>query len=463
MKQWLSAVLIGLGLTSSSHAALNVMAIGDSMTEEYRFEFIFSAPKTSPDTGLPSILGDANTKNWVEILAEGRSNYLDFGDYKSNLLSYLDWRDGGYQYNFGIPGADTNRWMQILDPITNLFDSDFVLENALMDPPTIAAMRDLYGEMDVVVIFVGGNDVNFQYGVLYNATPGDAKAEAFITNAINNLKTLIDEIRDHNSTLPIVLANVPDLGATPDIIGDHPDATKRANATAIIENLNSAVANLATNRGATLAPITALTDRILSPEPFYIGALEMIKDKDPENNNRPRYLFCWQKGLHPSTNGQAMIANTLLAAINTATGSSIPLLPDREILTELLGLNPDQPFLDWADTKGLTDLRMTADSDGDGIPSLGEYLLNLDPLVANKVHIAKVQDILTVPTLTLDYAPDVAAARLADIIIKQSGNLVDWDDIPAANVINMGDGSYQARMPLGAGPGFFRMEFQLKP
>ena len=188
----------------------------------------------------------------------------------------------------------------------------------------------------------------------------------------------------------------------------------------------------------------------------------MIKGKDPENP--PSYLFC-REGLHPSTNGQSVIANTLLAAINTATGSSIPLLPDREVITHLLGLNPDQPFIDWAGSKGLTDLSMTADKDGDGIPSLGEYLLNLDPSVANDMHIANVQNILTLPTLILDYTLNTAAARLADINIKQSTNLEDWDDVPAANLIDMGSGNYQARMPLGSqrgGVGFFRMEFQLK-
>ena len=86
-------------LSSPLTAQLKVMTIGDSLTEEYYFEFIFSAPSSTP------FLGFANTKNWVEILAEERSSDLDFGNYEEELLSYSDYRNGGYQYNFGVPGT----------------------------------------------------------------------------------------------------------------------------------------------------------------------------------------------------------------------------------------------------------------------------------------------------------------------------------------------------------------------
>jgi len=442
MKPWLPATLIGLGLILSSQAALKVMAIGDSMTREYDIQVVFSAPDSS--------ILDANTMNWVEILAAQRNTDIDFGDDK----------DYGYEYNYALPGADTNRWMQVLDP------SSGKVEEYVLNLAARTAMRGDYASMDVIVIMLGGNDVNFEYGDLYNSTAGSPFATSFIANVIANLTALLGDIEDYTTTVPpvpIVLGNVPDLGSTPEIIEDHPDPAKRANASAIIADLNQAVATLAMNRGATLAPISNLTDRILAPEPVYIGAIEMIKGKDPENP--PKYLFC-KAGLHPSTNGQAVIANTLLEAINTATGSNITLLPDREILTELLGLDPDQPFKDWATTAGLTDLSMTADKDGDGIPSLGEYLLNLDPSVANDMHIANVQNILTAPTLILGYTVDTAAARLANINIKQSTNLKDWVYVPAAHLIDMGSGNFQARMSLssqGGSPGFFRMEFQIKP
>jgi len=449
MKLWITASIFALGLTIlSSQAALKVMAIGDSMTEEYHFEALFfSAPDSDPT--------NANTMNWVEILEARRGTDITFGNYKGTLGGYFDWRNAGYKFNWGIPGYDTDMWMDIINASLSSLNVQIFPDSRSRDE-----MRDQYDEVDVIVIFLGGNDIRSQYGDLYNALSGDAVATAFINNVIENLDDIIDEIRDVNSTVLIILADVPDLGSTPDKIAAHTDPAKRANASVIINDLNAAVASLATSRGATLAPISNLTDSILSPDPLYIGALQMIKDKDPENP--PLYLFC-KGGLHPSTNGQAIIANTLLAAINTATSSSIPLLTDREIITELLGLNPDQSFIDWAKTAGLTDFSMTADIDGDGIPSLGEYLLNLNPLIPNDTHLAKVSETLSPATLILDYTPDMEASRLADITIKQSSDLDHWVDVPAPSLIDLGNGDYQARMAIGPDPGFFRMEFQLKP
>ncbi|MCP5535255.1 MAG: SGNH/GDSL hydrolase family protein [Akkermansiaceae bacterium] len=443
----LPACLLGLGLTLSSQAALKVMAIGDSMTEEYYFEVPFSAPDSDPL--------DANTMNWVEILHARRSGDIDFGRYENSLLSYRDWRDAGFEYNWGIPGYDTDMWMDIINA-----SLDWPEVELLPDSRSRDKLRSQYDDVDVVVIMLGGNDIRSHYGELYDPEPGDPTPAEFINNIISNLTGIINEIRDVNPAVPIVLADAPDLGATPDKIDAHPDPVKRANASAIINDLNLAIAALATSEGATLAPISNLTDRILSSEPLYIGAIEMIKDKDPENPSN--YLFC-KGGLHPSTNGQAIIANTLLAAINTATNSNIPLLPDREILADVMGLDPDQPYKDWATTAGLTDLSMSADKDGDGIPNLGEYLLNLNPMVVDDLHVGQLQDIAGTPMLTIDYSPDASAARLADVVVKQSVDLSNWTKVPAASLIDMGSGQYQARMPLDAGIGFFRMEFQLKP
>ena len=39
-----------------------IMVIGDSQSEEYRFEVPFSAPESNPI--------ESNTRNWVELLAE---------------------------------------------------------------------------------------------------------------------------------------------------------------------------------------------------------------------------------------------------------------------------------------------------------------------------------------------------------------------------------------------------------
>lgn len=425
----------------TSQGALKVMTIGDSLTEEYHFETPFSAPDSDPF--------NANTVNWVEILTDRRGADIGFGGYEGVQFAYPDHRRSGYEYNWGIPGFDTVMWMDIIH--AGFFDPEFISR---------ARMWDHYGEVDVVVVMLGGNDVRSRYGDLYDAMPGDATAVDFINTVVGNLEDIIDEIRGVESNMPIVLANVPDLGATPDKIEDHPDASKRANASAIIADLNDAVASLANAKGSVLAPVSQLTDKILQPGTFYLGALPMVKDKHPENP--PSYLFC-KAGLHPSTNGQAVIANILLAAINSATGSQVAPLPDREIISELLGLNPDQPFIDWLSARGIADSGYALDTDGDGIPNLGEYLLALDPLAADDAHISSIGLVGGVPTLTLDYSPDAGAGRLARVVAKQSDDLVQWTPVAGENIHALPGGAMQVRLPANQGRLFLRLDFELRP
>ncbi|BDS06064.1 hypothetical protein NT6N_11040 [Oceaniferula spumae] len=435
-----------LTLTSLIKADVKVLCIGDSLTREYDIMSVdngeggtFPSPDSNP--------GVANTMNWVEILTAKRNSDFDFGHYATQ----------GHDYNYAVPGYDSVMWIEE------------IIEAGFTDPLFYVRfrMREDYDEVDVVVIMVGGNDVRGNYGDLYDPEPGDVTPTQFKNTVLTNLGKIIDEIRDVNETVPIVLADVPDLTAAPDIIADHPDPAKRANVTVIVNELNQDIAALAANRGATLAPVSSLTDRLLSPDPVYIGAIEMIKDKDPMRNNRPLYLFC-KEGLHPSTNGQAVIANTMVTAINTATGSSIQPLASREIISLLPGIEANQPYLGWAGAAGLTDLSMTADADGDGIPNLGEYLLGLNPLVVNNDHLMDLETIDGADTLTLSYTPDTDALLLADVEVKYSTQLESWLPLPSGSLIDMGNGTFQVQLPTADIPGgndraFLRMEFVLKP
>ena len=384
--------------------------------------------------------------NWVEILAAQRAADYDFGHYATQ----------GHEYNYAIPGYDTVQWMDIIE--ADFWDPLYYIR---------FRMQQDYDEVGVVVIMLGGNDIRANYGDLYDPGPGDITPTEFKNTVLTNLGKIITEIRDENGSVPIVLADVPDLSIAPDIIADHPDATKRAGVTVIVGELNQEIATLAASRAVTLANVSLLSDRLLSPGPIYIGAIEMINDKDPTRENRPHYLFC-KEGLHPSTNGQSIIANVLIDAINSATNHTVQKLESREVITDLLGLNPDQPYINWASNKNLTEPSMTVDSDGDGIPNLGEYLLGLNPLVVDTSHIVTLQDIGGTDYLTLGYSPDLDALRLADVIVKYSLDLDDWLELPNGSLIDLGNGSFQARLPIGGLPdnenrAFLRMEFILRP
>ncbi|MBT8044309.1 MAG: SGNH/GDSL hydrolase family protein, partial [Verrucomicrobiae bacterium] len=177
MKRWFAAVLFGFGLTLSCGAAIKVMAIGDSMTEEYQFEIPFSAPDSNP--------AEANTMNWVEILSDRRDSDINFGSFDSTLLGYGDYRNAGYEYNWGIPGYDTIMWKEIIDATNPLTEP--------VETISRARMRVQYNDVDVVVVMLGGNDVRSRYGDLYDAVSGDAVATTFISEVTANLADIIDE------------------------------------------------------------------------------------------------------------------------------------------------------------------------------------------------------------------------------------------------------------------------------
>lgn len=261
-----------LATAATADARTTVMCIGDSLTREYA---IMATDFPSPDSNP----GVANTMNWVEILAARRGSQYDFGHYATQ----------GHDYNYAIPGYETVQWTDIIEATPFSDPARYYIRYR---------MRQDYNEVDVVVVMLGGNDLRANYGDLYDPAPGDITPAAFKSGVITNLGKIIDEIRGVNGSVPIVLADVPDLSIAPDIIADHPDPVKRAGVSAIVNQLNQEVAALAATRGVTLAQVSQLSDLLLGGGPVYIGAIEMINDKDPTRENRPRYLFC-KGGLHP--------------------------------------------------------------------------------------------------------------------------------------------------------------------
>ena len=91
---------------ASTPAQLKVLAIGDSLTEEYAFEVPFSAPDSDPL--------DSNTENWVEILAQRRPAEFSMGSYSGTIGSYPDLRNAGFKYNYGVPSLTAEKWVRVI-------------------------------------------------------------------------------------------------------------------------------------------------------------------------------------------------------------------------------------------------------------------------------------------------------------------------------------------------------------
>ncbi len=393
-------------LTTLQAAPFKLLAIGDSLTEEYRFEVPFSAPDSNPAV--------ANTQNWVELLHEYREVFFTMGGYEPSAFNYADYRNAGYEYNYGVPGFKAEKWDEILYAKYS-FSELFKPEN-IIAISTRTELRSDLGQVDAVLIFIGGNDLS-----LNSSEAENDQIRLFISRIHSWVRS------NAPAGLPILVATVPDIGATP--LERIDDPAQAAAARQRVARLNAdIIATFTSLPNTSIVRIDNLTDRLFDQQPLNINGTVFTRDTDPENP--PLTFFC-KLGFHPATAGQALIANEILTAINRFAPTPIPLFSNREILSTILGLNPDQPFLDYVGSAG----GIFEDPDGDALPNLVEYLLSTSPTRSDS-------GFTFLPGGSATFIPSPAAQRFADLTVLQSETLGDdWMPVPESNIRIQPDGA----------------------
>jgi lysophospholipase L1-like esterase len=377
-----------------------IMIIGDSQSEEYRFELPFTAPASDPT--------ESNTMNWIEILAEHRSEEFDFGTYKRRLFEWKDVRNAGYEYNWSIPGALTDTWITVLN--ASFFDDQEYLDSKW-------TLLDQVDEVEAVVIFLGGNDMS----TVYSRLNRDERPPGWPESVIDQIEEIAEKVRDENSTIPIIIGTFPDVGGTEQRQNDFPNEAGRQLASTYIAEANQKLQTFADDEGFPTFDVAKLTLDFIDDAPYRIGNVEFLPFGHPEN--KPRNLLC-RDGFHPSTASQAVIANMIIAALNEALNADLTPLSEEEILVDVLGMDStiDDDYLAWINAIVPGTNSLLADPDGDGLENLGEFALDLNPLSSDMPALS--------PQLTFDYSVAESRRDYVSTRAAQSADLINWVTIP---------------------------------
>jgi len=417
-------------------AGLRTVVIGDSLSAEY--------------DALPDILGVEDptayaavtvpgweSRSWVEVLALLRAGPLDFGPQRLTLPGWNDLRFTGYQYNFAIPGFTASQY------------HDIVTSSILSNPQYLTyrwTLADfLANQSDACVVWIGANELRANYSFLCNG--GDPTS--LVEDLRHCIGVILDFVRDQSPSLPVLVLNLPDLGVSPDKQAQCPDPAKRQLATQATILANQAISELAAERGLPVADVFAATRSIIEGQNLWFGPIEILPASDPDNN--PRYAFT-REGLHPNTGLQIEIARLVLAALNQAYGAAIPPISDAEALA-LLGIDPQQPYLDWVDSNHLT-TGPGEDPDGDGLPNLAEFVFELDPMARGP---SPVTFSGTSSAIEAGYRPIPERARLVSVSPQWSTDLATWTEVPSDRITTAADGRVTIHFPPANRKTFLRL------
>ncbi len=439
--------IIFLTLLGTVHArsgqALKLAVLGDSLSAEYDSITGFAGVDDPTEYAAITVPG-WESMSWVEVLGRLRPGTVDLGRYGTSLLEWGVFRFSGYEYNFAIPGFEASQFEQIVN--SSLFSDPQFL-------PYRQQIADvLQHNAQVAVVWLGANEFRANFGFLYDGND----PSSLIQSLTNNLAQVLDFVLNQNPALKLVVVNLPDLSATPDKQTAHPDPLKRANVTAATILANQAITNLANVRGLPVADVFSETEKIVTGQTVWVGPVNLYAGSDPDNN--PRYEFT-RDGLHPNTCLQSIIARRIVETFNQAYGAAIPTITDAEILN-LTGLDPLQPYLDWAATNALANTDLAQDPDSDRLANIAEFTFDLDP---NQPSPPPLTIEASATAATARYHPEPDRLRLVEVRPEWSTNLDAWAAVPDEQLSTNLDGTMAIALPFAEPSRFIRLQISIQP
>jgi hypothetical protein len=209
------------------------------------------------------------------------------------------------------------------------------------------------GEVDLVTVFVGGNDFRDVFTVLATQGPdaGIAALQAAVPTVVTNIATatgtiLSPPVRAANPDARVVLTTVPKLSYLPEVrrfmLALPQLAPFVAAVDGAVEVLNQYIHGIAAGSGglAAVADFAAMTDAWFAPGAARLKVGNVVLERDALFNptNDPTHLVL-ADGLHSGTLVQGLLANLYVRTANAAFGRELKELSSHEILVNA-GLKP---------------------------------------------------------------------------------------------------------------------------
>jgi lysophospholipase L1-like esterase len=244
----------------------------------------------------------------MEILATTRG--VNFGSF--SVESRGEPRNQGYEFNWARSDATTD---------------DLIATGQ----HTGLAKQASRGEIDVVWIFIGGNDF---INAMKSREPL-AEVSAVLPRALANFRKAFEAIFEASSAVRVVLVTVPDIRNLPEFSrpireGRIPSSTADAFSSAISE-YNAQIRTLAgsSNRVALLDfDLSVQLANRLSHETNLAAGRRLTRIRP---GNDPECFFL-ADSRHPGTLGQTLLAQMFIETVNARFAARIPSLSGREVL-----------------------------------------------------------------------------------------------------------------------------------
>jgi phospholipase/lecithinase/hemolysin len=291
--------------------------LGDSYSDEYQF---YPPHRTT-------------ARNWVEILAERRG--LNFGEL--TYQSRGEPRNQGYAYNWARSDATTEDMIRT-------------------GQHTGLAGQVSRGEVNLVAVFVGGND-------FINAMKSPNPEHTFTEvgpRAEANLQLAVETILAASPNVKVIISTVPDIRHLPEFrkpLSEGRISRSSADAaTATIWRYNTRI-RLMTRDSPRIAVmdcdlVSRLADRMY-PESLMVAGHRVVRAAP---SNEPDHLFLADVR-HLGTVGQGLFARLFIATVDTKFQAGIADLREDEIF-------------DWASTLFASQTKALSDASAGSVAGL---------------------------------------------------------------------------------------------